>query len=273
MPSKSSPQPLAFNFWGTHTQVCTQTEHDARHLSYYFADHLASPESSKVFDISLMLCTNDGSPFVGALGNPSVENRIYIHSPTRSNWALYEAFTARAKRPSPLPPFPLPPMRGSFKTQHASVVKSNTSAEGMKLTGSSGSGKSTLLLALLKSGYQFVADDVAIIDSNNHIRPYFRPVGIRHNTLSLFPELTDCCAGSLSFATATGTTYAVQPSRLPYALATTNVQHAITVQLSPAPDFSIMRITNDFLTIGWEPRRHLNSAVTAIRDAGFPQVG
>ena len=61
---------------------------------------------------------------------------------------------------------------------HAAAV-AHPDGGAVALAGSSGAGKSTLGAAAVRSGWGFVAEEIAAIDADRQIRPYHRPIGLR----------------------------------------------------------------------------------------------
>jgi len=70
---------------------------------------------------------------------------------------------------------------------HAGVIAYNN--EATLLPGKSGSGKTTLVAGLIKKGFRYLSDEIAIIDPQTlKIYPFLKPLNMKKGSLSLFKE-------------------------------------------------------------------------------------
>lgn len=223
----SSPEPLNFTFWGVGVTVEVPTALDGDHLRYYFDDHLdraAVPASTGTprapgGGLRVVLSTSDRSGFVAALGDARVEKLISVDAGVGP--VLYERFFAAARRPTPLPPFSLAPLRSTFRLRHAAAAcppsaraDAGGSGGAVLVTGASGAGKSSLLLGLLQRGWGFVADDIAPVHrAGGRVVRYGRPIGIRSQTLAVHRALGPAVErAGRPIRTASGTTWMTRPT-------------------------------------------------------------
>ncbi|HCV42803.1 MAG TPA: hypothetical protein DGH68_04925, partial [Bacteroidetes bacterium] len=71
---------------------------------------------------------------------------------------------------------------------HAGAVSKNHRA--VILCGNANSGKTTLTLGLVRAGFKFLTDEVALIDHDSSmVLPFPRALGIRKKTAEMFPEM------------------------------------------------------------------------------------
>ena len=70
---------------------------------------------------------------------------------------------------------------------HGSVISSNGS--GFMFTGGGHIGKTALSLEMVKRGFAYLGDDLAIVDRDGHSFPYPEPIRIQEQHLTLFPGL------------------------------------------------------------------------------------
>jgi hypothetical protein len=82
--------------------------------------------------------------------------------------------------------------RGKFGMHAAAVARNGRS---LLLPGSSGAGKSTLTIALIRSGFDFLGDDITCIEDADGLEALAFPekIDVTDETLSLFTELS--CVG------------------------------------------------------------------------------
>lgn len=78
------------------------------------------------------------------------------------------------------------PFRGSTLV-HGSVVSSNGS--GLMFAGGGHIGKTALSLEMVRRGYSYLGDDLAIVNEEGRAFPYPEPIRIQEQHLSLFPDL------------------------------------------------------------------------------------
>jgi hypothetical protein len=78
--------------------------------------------------------------------------------------------------------------RGKYGIHAAGFARDGRS---VLLPGSSGAGKSTLTLALLRAGYDFLGDDLVLLEPGERIEAlaFPEPIDLTRNSMSLFPEL------------------------------------------------------------------------------------
>jgi hypothetical protein len=78
------------------------------------------------------------------------------------------------------------PFKGSTLV-HGSVVSSNGS--GLMFAGGGHIGKTALSLEMVRRGYSYLGDDLAIVSEEGRAFPYPEPIRIQEQHLSLFPDL------------------------------------------------------------------------------------
>jgi hypothetical protein len=302
----SSPEPLNFTFWGVGVTVEVPTALDGDHLRYYFDDHLdraAVPASTGTprapgGGLRVVLSTSDRSGFVAALGDARVEKLISVDAGVGP--VLYERFFAAARRPTPLPPFSLAPLRSTFRLRHAAAAcppsaradaggsggatpvapgggagapadaamsrQAKSHRDGAVLvTGASGAGKSSLLLGLLQRGWGFVADDIAPVHrAGGRVVRYGRPIGIRSQTLAVHRALGPAVErAGRPIRTASGTTWMTRPEDLGFSLGPVSAPISGEVRVVPADDFrSVARGRS--LLLCYRPQCHLERALDAL---------
>ena len=265
----SSPEPLNFTFWGVGVTVEVPTALDGDHLRYYFDDHLdraAVPAGG----LRVVLSTSDRSGFVAALGDARVEKLIFVDA--GAGPVLYEGFFAAARRPTPLPPFSLAPLRSTFRLRHAAAAcppsaraEAGGSGGAVLVTGASGAGKSSLLLGLLQRGWAFVADDIAPVHrAGGRVVRYGRPIGIRSQSLAVHRALGPAVErAGRPIRTASGTTWMTRPEDLGFSLGPASAPVSGEVRVVPADDFrSVARGRS--LLLCYRPQRHLERALDAL---------
>jgi hypothetical protein len=274
----SSPEPLNFTFWGVGVTVEVPTALDGDHLRYYFDDHLDRAAGSASTGtprppgggLRVVLSTCDRSGFVAALGDARVEKLIYLDA--GAGPVLYEGFFAAARRPTPLPPFSLAPLRSTFRLRHAAAAcppsaSANAGASGgaVLVTGASGAGKSSLLLGLLQRGWGFVADDIAPVHrAGGRVVRYGRPIGIRSQSLAVHQALGPAVErAGRPIRTASGTTWMTRPEDLGFSLGPASAPVSGEVRVVPADDFrSVARGRS--LLLCYRPQCHLERALDAL---------
>ena len=274
----SSPEPLNFTFWGVGVTVEVPTALDGDHLRYYFDDHLdraAVPASTGTprapgGGLRVVLSTSDRSGFVAALGDARVEKLISVDAGVGP--VLYERFFAAARRPTPLPPFSLAPLRSTFRLRHAAAAcppsaRADAGGSGgvVLVTGASGAGKSSLLLGLLQRGWGFVADDIAPVHrAGGRVVRYGRPIGIRSQTLAVHRALGPAVErAGRPIRTASGTTWMTRPEDLGFSLGPVSAPISGEVRVVPADDFrSVARGRS--LLLCYRPQCHLERALDAL---------
>jgi hypothetical protein len=265
----SSPEPLNFTFWGVGVTVEVPTALDGDHLRYYFDDHL-DRAAVRAAALRVVLSTSDRSGFVAALGDARVEKLIFVDA--GAGPVLYEGFFAAARRPTPLPPFCLAPLRSTFRLRHAAAVcppsasaEAGGSGGAVLVTGASGAGKSSLLLGLLQRGWGFLADDIAPVHrAGGRVVRYGRPIGIRSQTLALYPALVPAVErAGRPIRTASGTTWMTRPGDLGFSLGPASAPVSGEVRVLPADDFrSVARGRS--LLLCYRPQHHLERALDAL---------
>jgi hypothetical protein len=84
--------------------------------------------------------------------------------------------------------------RGKFGLHAAGLAREGRS---LLLPGTSGAGKSTLTIALLRSGFDFLGDDLALLESGERIEALAFPeqIDLTRNTAFFFPELAPLLNG------------------------------------------------------------------------------
>lgn len=230
---------------------------DVDHLRYYLSDHLV-PEGSPA-ELTIRLEVAGGGSFTAALGTGTAK-RVRWRDPG-GPWRLYEEWGTRARLPSPVPPFGLPPLRDRVRLRHgAALAAPDGSARALAVTGDSGAGKSVVLVHLLRQGWQFVSDDLLVTDRREEGRLYYygRPVGIRERSLPLLPWLDAALlADAPQLPTRWGRTWMVRPQRLGRcAPADRPLRLAWRLHLTRGARFAA-RTTGVTSHVTWDPRLHL----------------
>ncbi len=122
---------------------------------------------------------------------------------------------------------------------HAGVVARDGRA--ILITGRSGRGKTTLVLALVRRGFAFLTDELALVlPDNRTVVAYPRGLHVRPAAVTLFPELA-FLAGSPAHDLGGGAEWAVRPTALQRAFGATVLESAavgaiVLLDDEPAPD-------------------------------------
>jgi len=210
---------VRLSFWGTGVEYLLPTRQDAEHVAHYFREH---ENRSQDDTYSFLFRTSEGG-FVEGLTDPEIEKEIW-YAARDGAWQLWDRFTARSRKSTPLPPLSFPPVSERFAFFHAAAACAPT-GRGVLLLGPSFSGKSALALKLAFAGWGVLTDDLAVVDPGQmQIRSFRRPLGIRENTFSLVPELED--------ALAAGT----RATKISYGSVSTHMVHASDLGFSWLPD-------------------------------------
>ncbi|MFI8200428.1 hypothetical protein ACIF6K_28570 [Streptomyces sp. NPDC085942] len=242
---------------------------DTAHLRYYLSDHLV-PEGSPA-ELAVRMETEDGGSFTAALGTAATK-RVWWRTPA-GPWRLYEEWGTRARLPSPVPPFGLPPLRDLVRIRHgAALAAPDGSARALAVTGDSGAGKSVVLLHLLRQSWEFVSDDLLVTDRQDKGRLYYygRPVGIRERSLPLLPWLDAALlADAPRLPTRWGRTWMVRPQRLGRcAPADQPLRLAWRLHLTRGARFEA-RTDGPTSRVTWDPQLHLEELLAVCpRPAG-----
>lgn len=256
---------LPLQFWGVNVDVEVACRHDATHLAFYFEGHMRLAGDPV---IRVVLDTDPpGHGFVSGIGDPGIVKLVAVDHGT--GLGVYERFTDRAQRPTPLPPFCLPPFVARFRIHHAACAVTPDGQYAVLIRGASGSGKSTVLLGLLERGWQFMADDIAVAEQR-FVHRYHRPIGIRTATMRLFPHLARVREQALAFETATGTTVMARPHDLGYRIGPATARLEKTVTLGAAQHLNITKHSGT-LSVSFDPQRHLTEAIDTI--AAYVEAG
>jgi hypothetical protein len=126
------------------------------------------------------LIFTDGIRSSSYLGQWRAENTVYSINGQFAYWAFDEP---------PIPPFVLPPLREKVLVLHAGAVSQN--GVGLILPGNSRHGKSVLTFELVRNGFRFLSDELAVVDLLTHsVLPYPRAILMREAALKLFPKET-----------------------------------------------------------------------------------
>ncbi|MBY8882033.1 hypothetical protein [Actinacidiphila acidipaludis] len=238
---------------------------DTAHLRYYLSDHLVPEESTP--ELSVRLEAADGGSFTAALGTPATK-RVWWRTPAEP-WRLYEEWGMRARLPSPVPPFGLPPLRELVRIRHgAALAAPDGSGRALAITGASGAGKSVVLLHLMRRGWEFVSDDLLVMDRQDSRRLYCfgRPVGIRERSLPLLPWLDAALlADAPCLPTLWGRTWMVRAQRLGgCAPVDRSLRLAWRLHLTPGPRFTV-RAEGPTTHATWDPQLHLEELLAVCR--------
>jgi hypothetical protein len=258
---------VALDFWGT--AVCLHVqESDADHFDYYLGRHRSAVRRRCDAAICVSLQAVGAPSFIGAIGTDVVKE-IHVRHPGDQAWTLYERFTTRAAKPTPIPPYPFLP--ADTWLEHACTVARDGQA--LLIAGPSASGKSVLGLSLCEQGFALVCDDIAV-GRGNEVFPYHRPIGVRSGSLRLLPDAWAAAIPvvSLALRTATGTTYMVRAADIGIPTVDGPVTVAGRVTLQRADVFGAEHGPGA-LHLLWDPQRHLDEArhaVTSLWDAASP---
>ncbi|MDH6133715.1 hypothetical protein P3T37_003113 [Kitasatospora sp. MAA4] len=254
---------VRLRFWGVAVDVLLQSEADEAHFGYYFQDYRRPADISRAeFEIALV---SEHRSFVDS--PPGALRRIHLKGDGNS-WSRYDEYRDKPNRPTPLPPFALPPLNASVRTVHASAAAAPWSpGESVLLHGPSRAGKSVLLLELLRNGWSFVCDDTVPVEDERWLLSYSRPIGVRERTLDVHPRVRDHLAGAPGFGTPTGTTWAVHPALLPVRRAAERTAWAWTVTLAPSSDYRLTRLADRHWAVAFDPARHTRQAAAELSAA------
>ncbi|MFB7505733.1 hypothetical protein [Streptomyces broussonetiae] len=237
---------------------------DAAHLRYYLSDHLV-PEDSRAA-LTVHLETEDGRAFTTALGTATTK-RVRWRTPP-GPWRLYEEWGTRARLPSPVPPFGLPPLRDLVRIRHgAALAAPDGSARALAVTGASGAGKSVVLVHLLRRNWQFVSDDLLVTDRRDQRLYYYgRPVGVRERSLPLLPWLDAAqLADAPRLPTRWGHTWMVRPERLGRCAPDGRpLRLAWRLHLTHGDRFTV-QTDGPTSRVTWNPHRHLEELLAVCR--------
>jgi hypothetical protein len=258
----ADPGPLSFTFFGVAVELHVPTEQDstylAAHFDYYRTDGAERP------DIRLWLEGDGDLPFVTALMHEGHRKQVDVD--TGTGRVVWESWSGRSQRGTPLPPFALPPLSNRFTVRHASAV-SPEPGRAVVVTGASRAGKTSLCLALVERGFAFLSDDTLLVTRESRVMPYLRPINVRDCTLRALPELRGKLAGTARAVwTPTGTTYMVAAHKVPYPIGVES-EVACTVRIAHAGGGLRVRRTPGELAIIGDVTRHLAEAADEIEKA------
>jgi hypothetical protein len=179
---------ILFDFCGIITKVLLSTEHDFEHFKYYYGAHIVSANKSPDVWIAFTV-ENESCSFIEALRLRKYKKTI-LYSFEGSEYFIYEQFIERARLDSILPPINFGRFANTFSMIHGSAI--TNSVRTVLFLGDSFSGKSVFTLYMSRSAYEFLTDDMCIIHRSDHlVYPISRPVGIRLNTISYLPWLSN----------------------------------------------------------------------------------
>ncbi len=246
------------SFCGVTTEFVCADRRDTDHLRYYLSDHLVAGRTRSP-ELTVRLESADGGSFMAALGTPVVK-RAWWRTPD-SPWRLYEEWQARSRRPSPVPPFGLPPLNELVRIRHgAAVAAPDGSPRTLAITGASGAGKSVALGTFLYAGWRFVSDDLLVLDERMHggLHYYGRPIGVRERSLPLLPWLDQAVlTDAPCIPTRWGKTWMVRPQLLGQcADPDETLTLAWRLDLSRSDDFTVATAGRT-AHVGWDPQHHL----------------
>lgn len=232
------------------TEIVFQTKRDLQHFDYYYSSH----KTNKKPTISIFFRAEQGKSFIDAMLNRKGLKEIYYKKD--DEMFLYESFSEKALKPSIFPPV-------IFNKNQIAVHSSSFNFKNRAhiLMGLPYSGKSTTLLYLCGNNeYEFISDDVTIIDLNSTIvYPFLRPIGLRLNTIEIIDwlkeiEIEDCLILELDGATKV----IASPSILPIKICKKPVVLASIFLLKKDDEFNIrnLEIEKAYNTFG--KNMHIN---------------
>lgn len=258
----ADPGPLYFSFFDVTVELYVPTEQDsiylAAHFDYYRKDGAAQP------DIRLWLQREGDLPFVTALMHQGHHKQVDVD--TGTGRVVWESWSGRSQRGTPLPPFALPPLRDRFTVRHASAV-SPEPGRAVVITGASRAGKTSLCMALVERGSAFLSDDTLLVTREGRVMPYLRPVNIRDCTLRALPDLRGKLAGTArAIRTPVGTTYMVAAHKVPYPVGVES-EVACTVRIAYAEGGLRVRRTPGELAIVGDVTRNMTEAADEVEQA------
>ncbi|MEV4339774.1 hypothetical protein [Streptomyces sp. NPDC049590] len=251
--------PVRARFLGTTVEFHCAHARDADHLRYYLSDHLVPEHTCRSAELGVRLEADGDGCLTAALGTATAK-RVWWRTPGGA-WRLYEEWGVRARLPSPVPPFGLPPLRDRVRLRHgAALAAPDGGSRALAVTGASGTGKSVVVAHLLRRGWRFVSDDLLVLDRRTGGRLYYygRPVGVRARSLPLLPWLDAALlSGAPCVPTRWGGTWMVRPQRLGRC-APSDRPYRLSWRLGLARgDRFTARADGPVTHVTWDPHRHL----------------
>ena len=175
---------IGLEFWGTVCEYLMPSRRDVEHLGKFFSEFCITSDGPR----HRFLCETDGEEFIASLFDRTSEKRIW-HSEDGHDWTLWDRFHSGSRKPRPLPPLTLEPLRRRFGSMHAAALTAPNGGA-LLFPGPSLSGKSALSVGLFDRGWGFLSDELAVLSRDTpHVHAFRGPVGIRENTLALVPGL------------------------------------------------------------------------------------
>lgn len=127
---------------------------------------------------------------------------------------------------------------------HAGVVAVGDSA--FLLPAASGSGKTTLVSALVSSGFDYLSDEVAVVDPRSrNVMPFAKPLCVREGAWTIIKALTGMAEGVPAVRGPGERVWYLAPFRHPAAPAVYRVGAIVLPQYYPAATQKLTRITRE----------------------------
>lgn len=203
--------------------------------------------------------------------DPGIEKMVRIKR-GGSEWSVYERYTDRPRKVTPIPPLLLDKEAG-FRLLHASafaIRSCDGSEQAVVLRGKSGAGKSTLMLHSMSDGCCFVSDDMTWI-RDDFVFPFTRPIGIRQGlAASLDSALVDRCQ-KFGYMIITGgeQTYMIHARDLGLSICEKPLSTFAFVDLV-CNDTTICDVDTNSkvpeLTLSWNPRKDAQAGWEALKE-------
>lgn len=254
-----------FLFFGVKTRVYCENLLEISHLRNYYRDYLCDDEAA---DISVSL-TAGGLGFMSCLLREDITKTISVRFGS-AEWIVYEQFSRQARRITPIPPFGLSPLADRLRLLHASAatLRSGTSKLTLVVFGDSGAGKSSILMTLLGEGWLFVCDDMLVVDLEQRVLPFTRPIGIREGLLLSLPSLWQERVRSSGTLVQGGRqpTYMIHPRDLGVEIDSEPASNVVTIQLNRGDQFSLRRVSQRKMVLHWRPELHQDAFLKWARN-------
>jgi hypothetical protein len=256
---------LALTFWGVDVVVRVPSLADRDYLGHHFADHLADRVDTGEPIRVWMTYTGPFDAFVDALRHDGGVKSLHVD--LGAGPELWEEWATSPSRPSPLPPFTLPPLAGRVRLLHASAAAlPGDGSRAVTIGGASLAGKTSVLLGLLERGWRFCSDDTTpVVDGR--IARYTRPLNVRAQSLGSFPLLADRIrAAGRCVLTRTGPTFMVRPRDLDLPRSDDFCTRVLSVRLEASADWHATQDGRS-LVVGHDVERDLSRTLDRVEAA------
>mgnify|MGYP001284262692 CR=1 FL=1 len=216
LPTKPGKHHKVYNFMGITTGIFVPSTTDMEHFSYYYGAHEISIPAG-LAQINIYFSVEGQESFIQALFFGQGSKQISYSFPPHDEKIEYERFDFVPERESIIPPVLF--FNPQIVAVHASAFSFRNRA--FLLMGPGYSGKSYGLLSLCEDqSFGFLADDLCVINLwTKEVHPFFRPIGLRPNTIRDFKWLGELNADVCKVLEIGGKNHiVVAPDRLPVRL-------------------------------------------------------